>query len=305
MFLAGLLATVGLVAIYLFRTRYRRQVVSSLMFWNDQLQPMTGGRRLERFRMPLLFLLELLVLLLLCLAAAKPMIQKDRDLQRVIVVLDDSVSMRAGGDSDSPPSAGFAGIKLEFPDERNYVVRYLTAGSSVQPVRVSDKTFSQWNCLSFESKLDEAVGLAIEMDPEAKILVVSDHLPKDYDENGRVRWWAFGHPKENFGLVNARRFSVGSHDRYLVEILRSGTESKGTKLTISSGDQLIKRWPLTLKRVKILAGLFLICPRPRPTFECRYHRIRWRMITKLLCLRTGGVRYGSKIVSRSPPCGKL
>jgi hypothetical protein len=210
------------------------------MFWLDQFQPMTGGRRLDKFRMPLLFLLELFIIILLCIAAAKPMIQKNKTIERVMVILDDSVSMRAGGENDSPRSKAIRELKVAFPEGGKNILRFLAAGSSVRSIYVSQNKFEQWKCDSPESKIDEAIALANEMDPEAKILVVSDHLPKDFEENGRLQWWAFGRPMKNVGIVNAARSSADKKERFLIEIERSDFTIESTSVEISSGDQIIK-----------------------------------------------------------------
>jgi hypothetical protein len=241
MFLAGLMAGGCLVAIYLFRMRYRQYQVSSLMFWLDQFQPITGGRRLEKFRMPFIFLLEMLCIILLCLAAAKPIVQKNEDIQRVIVILDDSVSMRAGGESESPRAKGLKELQLRYPDDGKVYLRYIVAGSSVRTIRVSDRNLEDWKCASPESKIDEAIALAREMDPEAKILVISDHKPKEFEENGRMQWWAFGRPMQNIGFINAARSADGQKDHFLIELIRSNKGIKDTTVEISSGDQIIKK----------------------------------------------------------------
>src|SRR4051812_23213307 len=89
----GLLAIPALVAIYWLRNRFRRHPVSSLMLWIDPRQPRSGGTRLHRLQTPLLFLLELLALLLLVLAAAEPRVPLAQGSPPWVVVLDDSYSM--------------------------------------------------------------------------------------------------------------------------------------------------------------------------------------------------------------------
>ena len=75
---AGLLALPALAAIYFFRSRFREVPVSSLMLWFDQESPREGGIRFEKLETPLLFLLELLVIIALVLAAAGPFTQHRR-----------------------------------------------------------------------------------------------------------------------------------------------------------------------------------------------------------------------------------
>ena len=94
--LYGLLALPALAAIYLLRNRYRPQTVSSLLLWLDPHEQREGGPRIDRLQTPLLFLIELLILALLALAAARPYVPISGGGRPLVVVLDDSFSMLAG-----------------------------------------------------------------------------------------------------------------------------------------------------------------------------------------------------------------
>src|SRR5580693_4793693 len=96
------LATVpALAAIYLLRNRFRRRQVSSLVLWRFQVQSKSGGAKVHRLQLPLLFFLELLALLLLVVAATGPHLKLPQSARPLIVVLDDSFSMRAVHDGKS------------------------------------------------------------------------------------------------------------------------------------------------------------------------------------------------------------
>ena len=68
--LLGSIAIVGLVATYLYRSRFRKKPVSSLMLWRQTALPNEGGIRRDRLRLPWIFYLELAILAALVLAAA-------------------------------------------------------------------------------------------------------------------------------------------------------------------------------------------------------------------------------------------
>src|ERR1039458_5595675 len=90
------LATVpALAAIYILRNRFRRRPVSSLVLWRFHVQSKSGGAKVHRLQLPLLFFLELLILLLLVTAATGPHWKLPQSTRPLIVVLDDSFSMRA------------------------------------------------------------------------------------------------------------------------------------------------------------------------------------------------------------------
>ena len=96
------LATVpALAAIYILRNRFRRKQVSSLVLWRFQVQSKAGGAKVHRLQLPLLFFLELLILLLLVVAATGPHWKLPQSQRPLIVVLDDSFSMRALNDGVS------------------------------------------------------------------------------------------------------------------------------------------------------------------------------------------------------------
>src|SRR5579863_6779602 len=101
----GLLALAALAAIYWLRNRHRRRPVSSLLLWIDPRETRDGGSHLRRLQTPLLFFLELVALLLLVLAAAGPYLHSAQGGRPLVVVLDDSFSMLAGGDHSARSKA--------------------------------------------------------------------------------------------------------------------------------------------------------------------------------------------------------
>src|SRR5580704_5870029 len=97
------LATVpALAAIYILRNRFRRRQVSSLVLWRFNVQSKSGGAKIHRLQLPLLFFLELLALTLLVVAATGPEWKLPQSARPLIVVLDDSFAMRAmNGDASA------------------------------------------------------------------------------------------------------------------------------------------------------------------------------------------------------------
>src|SRR5438270_1262579 len=108
--LIGLAAVPALVAIYLLRNRFRRRPVSSLMLWREAREAREGGTRVRRLFLPLVFFLELVALALLALAAADPQVRMTQGTRPLVVVLDDSFSMTAGGD-DSPRNRALEALR--------------------------------------------------------------------------------------------------------------------------------------------------------------------------------------------------
>src|SRR5436853_7801263 len=104
----------ALAAIYILRNRFRRRQVSSLMLWQFRIQSKEGGSRVHRLQLPLLFFLELLALLLLVTAATGPHWKLAQATRPLVVVLDDSFSMRAVSDGVSARERARQALQKSF-----------------------------------------------------------------------------------------------------------------------------------------------------------------------------------------------
>src|SRR5438876_10297452 len=99
--LAALAALPALAALYWLRNTWREVPVSSLIFWMHQSESQASGLRMRRLQTPLLFFLEIAALLLLALAATGPRVDTGQGRWPLVVVLDDSFSMQAGGEDSA------------------------------------------------------------------------------------------------------------------------------------------------------------------------------------------------------------
>lgn len=99
---AALLAAPGIVALYFLRQRRVPRVVGSLWLWEQARRDAQRGRPWDRFRPSALMWLQLMVVVGLALALARPACVSEQVIgQRVVVVLDGSGSM---GATDVAPS---------------------------------------------------------------------------------------------------------------------------------------------------------------------------------------------------------
>jgi hypothetical protein len=258
--LLGLLAVPVLVGIYLFRNRFRRQVVSSLMLWVDTREARDGGQKLRRLQTPLLFLLELLAILLLALAAAEPQFRMATSSRPLIVILDDSYSMLAGGEK-SPRKLAEAALLEQLERQPPYSIRFILAGEQARLLGETARSAREvapmlkgWKCKSPQAKIGEALALAGELGGELSLLLVlTDHKPaqeKEFAEKGRVRWWSFGTAQPNIAFVNASRTYREGLDRLMVEVANLSNESAQTDLVIAplEGGQALRRGTLNLAK---------------------------------------------------------
>lgn len=244
----GFLALPVLVGIYWLRTRHRRYPVSSLMLWLDAQESPLGGTRIDRLRTPLLFFLELLALTLLVLAAADPHLPLRESVRPLIVILDDSYSMQAGGER-SPRSQAVQALEEEWKRRPRPWVRFLLAGDSTQALGETAHTTAealdwlrQWRCRAAASRLEEALSFAGELGGELPLLLVlTDHEPPTELHKGRVQWWSFGQPRSNIAIVNAARTPHEGRERLLLEIANFSDNSEDTPLVFETGDPA-KEW---------------------------------------------------------------
>lgn len=253
--LAALATLPALAAIYILRNRFRRRTVSSLVLWRFQVQSKLGGAKIHRLQLPLLFFLELLALLLLVTAAAGPRWKLPQSARPLIVVLDDSFSMRAVSGGNSARDRAGAFLETLFRSQPPPSTRLILAGteahslgSAVKSLSQVEELLRQWSCWSPDAALDPAITLATELgQQQANILVLTDHKPAlERISNSRLEWRAFGTPTENFAIVNASRTAFGEQDRCLLEIANFSTQPRATRLLVQAGTNTVQNAPLSL-----------------------------------------------------------
>ena len=285
----SLLAILGLVAIYLLRTRSRRYPVSSLMLWVNQQQARQGGLRIERLQTPLLFFLELLVIILLALAVAAPIIRTTQSAIPLMVVLDDSFSMLAGAD-ETPRTRAIAAVEKELAPpgfnpfaRRSYAVRYVLAGTEPQVLNEAARTVDEaidqleaWKCLSPSADLDAAISLAAELGGQKTlILVLTDEPPPQILGEDRIQWWAFGVPRSNIAFVNATRTATDSGERCLLELTNLSPRVSSTELTVEVNNAVAQESIPPLRRSTLeidpraTRRIFLNLPPKTPALRAR------------------------------------
>ena len=242
----ALLAVPALVAIYWLRSRHKRQPVSTLMLWMDQREAREGGLLIHRLQTPLLFFLELLTILLLILAAARPAVTAGDRTRSLTVVLDDSFSMLAGG-GDSSKSRALAAVENEIGNGRYSSVRLIVAGEMPQIIGEGARDLGlleEWRCQSPSSDLAEAISFAFALGGNRqRVLVVTDQPPPEEPTDGRLEWWAFGAANRNVAFVNATRSARDAQERCLLEVANLSTSPTRTVLVIDSGDDSQPREP--------------------------------------------------------------
>jgi len=243
--LLGLAALPGVAVIYMLRTRSRRQVVSSLMLWSDQRHARAGGLKFQRIQTPLLLIIELIIVTLLVLAASGPKIPTQRNRRPLVIVLDNSFSMQAGG-KDSPQSLARQAIQTELETGKHHPVQFILAsdrpvamGRPARTIQLAQTVMEAWGCKARIADLQAAMTLATtlaasnESEGKARILVVTDQPPRNDPGPGDVKWLAFGQPRANIAFTAAVRSQREGRQQCLIELSNFAAETQTASLTIN------------------------------------------------------------------------
>lgn len=223
-----LAALAPLVALYAFHLRRRPVEVSSLMLWQGIRTQSESGRRLQHLQTPLSLLLEILAILALALLAAGPFMQS-RGAAPLVVVLDDSVSMRAS-DDDGVSTRDRARARLdEIVRAVDPSALTIVLAGPAPEILTADQPLAQalssldrsWHARRAGADLARAVALAREVaSPSARLLVLTDAPPpQDFNRPANFRWVSLGEPAPNIAITTALRAEAGPEvDELIVEV---------------------------------------------------------------------------------------
>ena len=236
---AGLVALPLAVAIYWFRQHRPPRPVGSLLLWRREQPAHRQGRRVERLRAPWLLALELLILLLLALAAGGPRLEWTTTRRPLVVVLDDSFSMRAGGNGSPRQQAADALLEVVEDGRRHGPVTLVLAGEEsrvlaqdLEPEEVAPR-LEGWRCGAPAADLDRALARARGLGGDlARRLVLSDRPPEVEPREGDLEWWSFGEPRSNLAVTAAVRSGADSKAQILVEVSNFGSGRRARELTV-------------------------------------------------------------------------
>ena len=222
--------SVPLVLLYFLKVRRRERTVSSLLLWHTSLRDREASTFFQRLHRDPLLLLQLLALLALALALARPVATvMGQGARKVVVVLDTSASMKARDVSPSRFEAARAGAAA--------LVRGLGEGAEVmvieagvQPKVTAALARDRERALAairaaqardLPTRIPEAVRTAralVAAEPRAEIHVFTDGaftLPQSQDvADPRVRWVGVGGHGQNVAItsLSIRKNYYGAFD---------------------------------------------------------------------------------------------
>lgn len=235
-----IVAVPALLAIYWLRQRARERQVSSLLLWRGEREVWDGGRRWERLQLPWLFWLELLVVLALFGAAARPLLRAGASARPLVVVLDDSFSMLAGDGATAQTRARQA-ITRELQQQTYAPVQFVLAGAKPQllgnatTLAEAAALLERWQGGAASANLEEAITFGFALGGKrARVLVVTDHAPANGGSENRLQWWAFGQAQANLAFINAARSARGDSELILLEVANLATERRTATLSLEN-----------------------------------------------------------------------
>lgn len=192
--LLGLISVAILILIYIFKPKYQDKKVSSTYVWKLSLKYAKRKVPLSWVQSSVLFIIQLLILVLLAFAMARPQIVLADKTGEKIAVLDASASMTATVDGKSRFDRAKSQISDMIDDTTgSHKISIVLAGEQPRVlVRRSDSaTFAKQklfesSCSMTEPDVDGAMDLCEDIlaeNPTADIYFFTDH---DYADSGKV-----------------------------------------------------------------------------------------------------------------------
>jgi Ca-activated chloride channel family protein len=255
-----------LVLLYFLKVQRRERRVPSLMLWQAVLRDREASTFFQRLQRDPLLILQILALLALTLALARPVVTvMGEGARKVVVVLDTSASMKA---RDVSPS------RFDVArSEAAALVRRLGEGAEVmvieagtQPTVTAALSRDRDRALAairaahardLPTRLTEGVRTAralVGTDPRAEIYVFTDgaftlsQAPETTDP--RVRWMGIGRRSHNVGITNlsVRRSYAGSFDyQAFVSLVNYTPESQAFKFSLEIDGKTLADRSITLE----------------------------------------------------------
>jgi len=255
-----------LVLLYFLKVRRREHRVSSLMLWGAELRDREASAFFQRLQRDPLLILQLLALVALAVALARPIVTVTGEgARKVVVVLDTSASMKARDVSPSRFEAARADA-LSFVRRLGEGAEIMVIESGVQPHvtaalgRDRDRALSAIHAArarDLPQRLPEALRTAralVGADPRAEIHVFTDgaftlgEAPETSDP--RIRWVGVGRRGYNVGIVSLaiRKTYYGTFGyQAFVSLVNHSPEAQTFDFALAIDGQAIAEKSLTLE----------------------------------------------------------
>ncbi len=266
--LSFLLATlaVPLLLLYFLKVRRRPQRVSSLLLWDPALRDREASAFFQRLQRDPLMLLQILALIALTIALARPAVTvSGYGAKRVVIVLDTSASMKA---TDVSPSR-FALAQREalgLVSRLGEGAEVMVIEAGVQPKVLAPFTRDRNEVVGavrgahardLPNRLGDGIRTAralVGPDARAEIHVFTDgahpEALKGQGDDVRVRWSSVGQRGRNVAITNlaVRRNYFGAFDsQAFLSVVNFSNEVQSFSFTLHLDNDLIAEKSLTLE----------------------------------------------------------
>jgi uncharacterized membrane protein len=258
--------TLPLVLLYFLKVRRRERRIPSLLLWDTAKRDREASAFFQRLQRDPLIILQILALLMLATALARPAVTvMGHGARKVVVVLDTSASMKA---RDVGPSR-FARAQAEAAGQVTRLgegAEVMVIESGIQPKvaaalgRDRDRALgaiASAQARDLPNRLAEAVRTAralVAGDQSAEIYVFTDGVGPLADEaelkDPRIRWMGVGRAGRNVGITNlaVRKNYYGAFDyQAFVSLVNYTPETQDFAFSLDLDDKPIAEKSVTLE----------------------------------------------------------
>ena len=260
-----LLSVPLILFLHLFRVRRREVRVTTLRFWDATLREREASALSRQLRLNLLLVLQVLALVALTLALARPAVTfRVSGYPRAVLILDTSASMKAtdvpGGRFAAAQAQALEAVAGMPPGKQAMVLEASSRPIVLVPFtgdrRALRRAIEGMQPGDGSGRLEEAVAMALELGrtgPPAEIHLFSDaaFAPLQIPENGAppLRWHVVGRRSDNVGItaleVRKSLYGAFEHQAFLA-LGNFATEPKSFALRL-----LLDGTPLAEQRVDL------------------------------------------------------
>lgn len=261
----GLLALLGIpaiLAIHLFRRRFRPRPVSALWLYGPVPETPAAGRRRSRLSNRRSLWLELMACLALAWWLSDPHLDDRSSAEHLVVVLDDRWRMQAEANGESTRERAVAALETIIDglarDDRITLLRSgeppgLLAGPEADAF-AARRALAGWDPAAPFHPLDPALRLGRELlaaggeeRRRGRLLLVSDHEPAGLPPGTGLL--LRGHPAANDALIEARWLRADPYgpERLVLRVQAAGGGPRTRSLALHGATGELARRPLDLR----------------------------------------------------------
>ncbi|WP_288222048.1 VWA domain-containing protein [uncultured Clostridium sp.] len=247
-----------LILLYILKRKYKEEVISSNLLWNEVYKNTRANTPWEKLRKNIMLLLQIITLLLLILSLMKPYLNfGGKTYKNIILVLDNTASMSAEYGSGSRLDEGKRLAKEVLSstkeDTNTYIISFDGSSNLLQNGEFNKEVSNEiinsisqsYNTGDINETISfiKAIGEGIEEDYEA--IIITD---KDFslgDVNGKVV--SLANSGVNASIDNVSHKFLEDKVRVIATITNRGTGDYEGDFSLYDGEELISVEALNLK----------------------------------------------------------